>query len=276
MVGEMGGVLDTFALSESIGPEKTAYILKAMLQSGTVTKEIGFSTMEASDSADSISKNAAKKSYAQMLNSLMLTVEMVEAASDINVNTAEAVEKMLNDLTPESAEVLKTITTPEVVKNYGVPEKSSKPTSELMGDTFENLAQAKEDGMSDEDYAKESSAVTNMMSVVMTSGKGAIFGDRSATGTTAQQFVDDIMDSTVMADTIVEKVYAGGDEPVVDPLVSNRTMAQEESDSFIEALNNRWNASAKDEATKKEIISIASIMNVKVEITESGVQKVAN
>lgn len=276
MVAEMGPVLDSFALTESIGPAKTAYILKAMLQSETVHDKIGFSVLEASDSADSISKNAATKSYANMLNSLMLAIDVVEAASDPNVNTSEAVDKMLADLTPESAEVLQTISTPEVMKNYGVPEKSAKPTSELMSDTFGNLADAKENGMSDEEYAKESAAVSNMMSVAMSSKGGAVFGEQSATGITSDQFVDDIMNSTVMSDTLVEKVYGDGDEPKVDPLASGRKMSEAENTSFMTSLNNKWNASDKSESTKKEIVAIASIMNVKVTVTDSGVQQVVD
>ncbi len=276
MVAEMGPILDSFALTESVGPVKTAYILKAMLQSETVRDKIGFSVLEASNSADSISKNSATKSYAAMLNSLMLAVDMIEAASDPNVNTNDAVEKMLADLTPESAEVLQTISTPEVMKKYDVPEKSAKPTSELMSDTFGNLSDAKENGMSDEDYAKESAAVSNMMSVAMSSKGGAVFGENSATGITSDQFVDDIMNSTVMSDTLVEKVYGEGDEPKIDPLASERSMSEEENTSFMTSLNNKWNASDKSESTKREIVAIAAIMNVKVTVTESGVQQVVD
>ncbi len=276
MVAEMGPVLDSFAHTESIGPVKTAYILKAMLESETVHDKIGFSVMEAANSADSISKNAATKSYAKMLNSLMLAIDVVEAASDPNVNTNEAVEKMLADLTPESAEVLKTISTPDVMKNYGVPEKSAKPTSELMSDTFGNLADAKDNGMSDEEYAKESAAVSNMMSVAMSSKGGAVFGEQSSTGITSDQFVDDIMNSTVMSDTLVEKVYGDGDEPKVDPLASGRKMSEAENTSFMNSLNNKWNASDKSESTKKEIVAIAAVMNVKVNVTESGVQQIVD
>ena len=276
MVAEMGPVLDSFALTESVGPVKTAYILKAMLESETVHDKIGFSVIEAANSADSISKNAVTKSYAAMLNSLMLAVDVVESASDPHVNTNEAVEKMLADLTPESAEVLQTISTPAVMKNYGVPEKSAKPTSELMSDTFGNLADAKENGMSDEEYAKESAAVSNMMSVAMSSKGGAVFGENSATGITSDQFVDDIMNSTVMSNTLIEKVYGDGDEPKIDPLASERSMSEEENTSFMTSLNNKWNASDKSESTKREIVAIASIMNVKVNVTDSGVEQIVD
>lgn len=277
MVVDMGPVLDTFATTESVGEEKTAYMLKAMFQTETVGDEIGFTVLESSDSADSISKNAKTKTYKRMLNSMMLAVDMVDAASKPGVNTKAAVDKMLEDLTPESAEVLKTTATPSVMKNYGVPDKSADPTSELMGDIFENLSKAREAGMSDADYAKESFAVSNVMGVLMNSGSGPIFGERSATGTSADDFVANVMNSTVMANTLIDKVYVdGSEEPVHDPLLSNRKMSQEETDSFVNALNNEWIDSDRSELSRQKIISLASIMNVKIEISvEFGVQYVA-
>lgn len=275
MLVEMGPVFDCFKATESIGEQKTANILKTMLQAQTVRDRVGFTLIEASDSADSISKNSATKSYAAMLNSLILAVEMVEAASDPEMNTKDAVDKMLADLSPESAEVLQTIATPDVMKKYGTPEKSAKPTAKLMSDTFGNLADAKQNGMSDEQYSKESAAVANMMSVAMSSGKGSVFGEYSATGITADQFVADIMNSTVMSDTLVETVYGEGVQPKLDPLASDRTMSENENADFINALNNSWNSSDKSEKAEREIISIASMLNVNVKITESGVQQIA-
>ena len=270
MIAEMGPVLDAFAATESVGKDGAAKILKATLQSKTVHDEIGFTVIEASESAASINKNAKIKSYDKMLNSLVLTMDVVEAASNPNVNTNNAVNKLLDDLTPESAEVLEKVSTPGVMISNGVPEQSSAPTADLFGDTFSNLAAARDAGMSDEDYAKESSAVSNMMNVIMTSGSGPVFGDRSATGISSDQFVAELMDSTVMADTLVSKVYVNG-EYTNDPLLSERSMREEEHNSFVTSLNNEWENSDKSETAQKKIISIAAIMNVEVVITADGV-----
>lgn len=275
MLRDLGPVLDAFKKTESIGPEKTHHILVGLLQSEKVHDKIGFTVLDAADSAGSITKNAETKGYATMLNSLSLAVDVVSAASSIEKNTQEAVDAMLDDLTPESAEVLQTVTTPEVVSKYGVPAGSSEPIADMISDTFGNLSDAKEEGMSDEQYQKESAAVSDMMNVLMSTGKaGKMFGEDGRTGGSAEKFVNNIMDSDVMSGTMVETVYKGTEEPTNDPLSSKRQMAQEEKDELISALSNRWNASDKSAQTKKEILSIAAIMNVTVEITDSGVSYV--
>lgn len=266
MLANMGSVLDSFAATETYGAEKTPMILKAMLQSDLVHDEMGFSVLEATDAANSIAKNSATKGYVSMMNSLALVVEALEASSDLDTNNREAVEAMLNDLTPESAEVLSSVATPQVMLNYGATPAGAKPTSKLMGDTFKNLADAKEKGMPDAEYAKETAAVSNMMTVVMDSGKGAIFGKESATGITAKEFVGDIANSKVMSDTLVDTVYGDGNEPTNDPLKSERTMADSEKTEFIDALNAQWESSNKSIEDVKELTSIAAVMNVDVKV----------
>ena len=276
MLRDLGPVLDAFSNTQSIGPEKTEYILKALLQSEMVHDKIGLSVIEATDSAHSICENSATKGYGSMLNSLALAVDVVSAASSADKNTQEAVNAMLEDLTPESAKVLQTITTPSVVGKYGVPQSSSEPISDMISDTFGNLSTAKEEGMTDEEYAKESAAVSDMMNVLMSTGKGGkMFGEDGRTGTSADQFVNNIMDSSVMSSTMVDTVYKdGATEPTLDPLSSNRQMAQEEKDALVNSLNNRWNESDKSEESRKEILSVAAIMNVTVEINEYGVAQI--
>ena len=272
MLRSLGPVLDSFATTETIGKEETALILKALLQSEMVHDKIGLSVIEASNSAESISKNSEVKGYAEMMVSLSKIVDVIEAANDKGKDTEAAVKEMLADLTPEAADVIKNMATPNVVKNYGVSEKSSKPVSGMISDTFGNLADAKENGMSDEEYDKESAAVADMMNVLMSTGsQGKTFGEDSRTGTTATEFVDNIMNSTVMSQTVVETVYGEGDEPTQDPLLSESTMDDEERNELVSALNNKYAQSDKSAETEKEIISIAAMMNVQVGIVDGEV-----
>jgi len=272
MLVKMGAVLDSLAKTETYGPEKTGMILTAMLQSDMVHDEMGFSVLEATEAAASINENSAAKGYVALMNSLSLVVDALDASTNTDINNIEAVQAMLNDLTPESAQVLSSIATPAVMKNYGVPDKSSEPVSDFMGRTFTNLADAKAGGMPDDEYARESAAVSNLMNMVMASGDGAVFGDDSATGTTAKGFVQDISGSKVMSETIVQTVYEDGEEPINDPLVSERKMSDEEKADFVNALNEEWESSEKTAEDKKEIIAIAAIMNVQVDITLDGVE----
>ena len=67
---------------------------------------------------------------------------------------------------------------------------------------------------------------------------------------------------------------ADGDEPKVDPLNSGRKLNDTEKTNLVGALNNKWNASEKDEQTKKELTAIAAMMNIAVDMTESGFELV--
>ncbi len=274
VLGSMGPALDSFSETQTIGKEHTAYILKALLQSELVHDKIGFSVLEATDSANSITKNAETKKYDGMLNSLALVVDAVEAASNPDIDTTEAVNKMLDDLTPETAEVIQTMATPSVVQNYGVSEKSAEPVSEMISNTFGNLSSAKEEGMSDEEYAKESAAVSDMMNVLMSAGSSessSVFGEDSTTGKTAGEYIDTIMDSSVMSKTLVETVYGDGDEAKSDPLNSEREITESEKTGFVDAANAKWSSMSTEEQnedSKKELTAIGAVINVKIELVD--------
>ncbi len=272
VIADMGPALDSFAVTDTIGADGTKYILTAMLQSDTMRDSLGFSVLEATDSALSISKNAATKKYDGMLNSLALLVDVIEAANDADKDTDKAVSVLLDDLSPESADVIKTITKPSIVMNYGVSEKSSVPVSNLVSDTFGNLADAKENGMSDEEYDKESKAVSNMMNVMMAAGsdenKGKpMFGENSATGKTSKQYIDDIMDSSVMSGTMVDHVYGTGNTAEDDPLNSERVASDAEKADFLASTNERWNSETdKGADTQKKLVSAGAMININIKL----------
>ena len=276
MLGTMGPALDSFAKTETIGQQKTKYMLEAILQSRLIHDSIGFGVVEATDSAASIADNSAQKSYDSVMTSLSGVVEMLEAATDKNKDTKEAVDKMLDDLTPEAASVMETMATPSVMQNYGVPEKSADSVATMVSGTFGNLKDVPA-----EDYDKESAAVSDMMNVMMsiTEGdtnaeEGVFGGEDSVTEITEEEYVNNIMESTAMSKTVVDTVYADGDEPKVDPLNSGRNLSETEKTNLIGALNNKWAASEKDDQTKKELTAIAAMMNVAVSVGENGFEMV--
>ncbi len=278
MIGQFGPALDSFVMTETIGASKTGLVLTAVLQSKTVHDQLGMSVMEATDTANSIVENSGKKDYTSVMQSLTGIIEMLEAASDKNANTQEAVDKMLENLTPEAASVMQTMTTPSVVQNYGVPEDNAEPVANMISDTFGNLKDVPA-----EEYDKESRAVADMMNVMMAMGSnssGSTFGDESSdTQLSAEQYVNNIMDSKAMSKTVVDTVYGEGDEPTVDPMKSNRNLNSSEKKELLDSLNKKWEYVADaDDATKKaterQIVAIAAMMNMKVTVDENGVNEV--
>lgn len=272
MLATMGPALDSFANTETVGAEKTGLMLTAILQSELVHDQIGFTVLEATDTAISIRGNSATTGYASVMQSLSGVIEMLESASDKSKNTKEAVDRMLENLTPEAATVMQTMATPGVMKNYGVPERSAAASAEMISNTFGNLKDVPSD-----QYANESGAVADMMNVMMSitentnSATPTFGGPDSATQISEEEYVNNIMDSTAMSKTVVETVYGEGDEPKTDPLDSQKNLSDTEKANLVTSLNNRWQTSEKDEDTKKEIISIAAMMNLSVKITDDAV-----
>lgn len=137
MVVDFGPAFDYLTKTETVGREKSAKIFKATLQSKKVSEQIGFSVLEASEIADTINTNAHRTNYAQQMMSLAHTVRVIRNSG--TAEAEEAIEMLLADLTPESASTLQAISTPSVVMNHGVPERSAVPVSTMMSDMFSTL-----------------------------------------------------------------------------------------------------------------------------------------
>ena len=273
LIGKFGPALDSFTMTETIGAGKTGLVLTAVLQSKTVHDQLGMSVIDATNTANSIVENSGKKDYASIMTSLTGIIDVLEAASDKGTSTKEAVDKMLDNLTPEAANVMQTMATPNVVKNYGVPENNAEPVANMISDTFGNLQDVPA-----EEYDKEAAAVADMMNVMMAMGSGGsngtFGGEESDTQISADEYVSNVMDSKAMSKTLVDTVYGEGDEPKVDPMNSGRNLASNERTELLESLNSKWAASPKDEATKRQIVAIAAMMNMVVEVTDAGVTEV--
>lgn len=276
LVKSMGPMLDAAAVTETLGFEKTGYLLKGILQSEKVYSAIGFTMIEATNVADKIIAGAENKGFAPMLLSLGQMVDVVTKATQGN-DIKDAVDVLMNDLTTDSAQVIGAVITPDTVKNYGVSEESADQVSTLVGDMFNNLSEAKDGGMSEEDYAKEAEAVKDVVNIMLSGGAtGDTFGTDGSAGVDVDQYVDNIIASEVVSSTIVDMVYAGGDAPVVDPLNSGRELTTEEITQVEDYLNEKWdNVSAEDKASgdlEKTLVALGAMVNVNVVVTENGIQ----
>ncbi len=289
VVVSFGPVLDACAATETMGEEQTARLLTAILQSEKVRDGVGFTLIQSTNVSASINKGVASgDTYAVMMKSLGKTVEVMKISAD-DGDATEAITELMQDLTPASAETLQQISTPEMVKKQGVNEKSAEPVADMMSDMFGNMSTAKENGMSEDKYEEEAKAVNDMMSIAMSANKSdekTLFGaENSKTGITATDFVNRAADSVIISETFVNSVYGkdGGEEPKIDPLLSNRQLTEAEKTELISALNAKWSektAGSADDAEKAEyqkvLTSIASIVNVHIEFSESGISEVVN
>ena len=282
-IKKIGPALDALASTETIGADGTGYLLTGMLQSDLIHNQIGYTLINATDVANSIRNSALEQGYTPLVNSLSTTVEIVQNVSSLeNMNKEELVEKvetLLVDLTPESAEVLQTLVTPEVMINQGMSEESATPTANLITSMFSNISSAKENGMSDEEIKKATEGTSNLLDIV--SGNG-IFNnstdvdddendesDESEEGgednteestpsesnsMTAADYIDSVMDSVIISQTIVDAAYTddNSDVPVNDPLNIGKTLSEKEQANVLESLNDHWSNATEDQKSDPE------------------------
>ncbi len=280
LVASFGPVLDAFTESQLMGKEYTAKFLVAMFQSESVRSKIGFTLVQATDIATSINDGVAndneKENYASLMKSIGSTVNIIKISAD-NGDTTAAVQELMADITPASAATLQKLSTPEMVKQQGVPEQSAAPVSDMLSDMFGNMSTAKESGeMTESEYEKESKAVNDMLNIGMSATKSdekSVFGENSSTGITATEFVERATDSKVISKTVVNSVYGDGEEANVNPLNSGKNLSEEEQTELVGALDAEWKAHLNDNNDPaanaeyaKVIVSVASVVNLEVSI----------
>ena len=270
----IGPILDIFNESQLIGNESTYTLLRSMLRSNTIRDSIGLTRYEADEVAKMLYSGLAKESYTLMFKSMKSTIRMIQETG--KALSQESITALLQDISPATAQVLATLSTPSVVMANGVPEKNAQAVSQSFTTLFNNMATAKENGMSDEQYEKESEAVNHFVQVAMSAGSSDnknAFGEGSVTGTTPTGFVESVLDSQIISDTLVQTVYGDGDEPVKDPYQSERNLSAEEETELKQTLDSKWQdqleKSESDEANeefRKKLNSIASVLNLDYKI----------
>ena len=278
---DFGPLLDELDHTELVGHEDTSIVLKGIFLSHNLYSQIGMSRDEAGDIADSINEKSVVKGYAPLITALMDTVDVFQMTSANNSSNSVLVEKievLLQDLTPESAELLSEMTSENVMISKGVAQRSAKPMSNMFSDAFTGLSDAKENGMPEEQYNKEAKAMADMMNVSMNFNKSSsngVFGEGSATGVEANEFVDNIFDSTVIAGTIVDTVYGEGEEPETDPLKFESKMGENDREKAVSALNDKWSSATDEQRAdteyQKTYVAIGALMNMNINITADGI-----
>lgn len=282
---EFGPVLDALAVTEIIGYDETILFMTAFLQSPDICNGMKISTAGATSIATSIKNGTTPEGgFTPIMKSMGKTLDIVQKAAADNSETLkqEDIQELLDTMDHTTAEILQTMSTPEMIKEYGgseVQDESAERISKMMGDIFVNFAAEKESGnMSEAQTEAESKAMTQMMNVMMSTGERnseSVFGEDSVLGVDADEYVETMLNSTVMSNTLVETTYSNG-EPEKDPLKIGKALNSEEKSSLVSALNNQYqNASAEEKADadfQKKLYSTAAIMNVEVEITANGVE----
>lgn len=282
VLSSFGPALDAFASCDSIGKAHTEELVSCLLQAKSIREKVGYTLVQATKVANAMNTGFEKgNSYGTLFKSIGNTIEVIKLSSSSSDST-EAVKNLIADLTPESAEALKEMTTVEVIQNYGVSEERAEAVSDTFTNMIDIMATVKQDGMTEEQYQKEAESVDKMLNIAMnanTSNGKNTFGEDSATGITADEFITQVSDSTVISQTIINATTdAETGEKKEDPLGIGETISEEEKQTIIEAIDDNWKAQlesssdAQANADREQLLgSIGSLLGVKLEFTADGV-----
>lgn len=277
LIKDLGPLLDRMSESNLIGKENANNVLVAIVQSDIVRSSINIPLNQATEMALSINSSISEASnYENQLSSLSYTVTMLQDASE-GKNSIENISALLADITPESAESIKALLSGSTIKNYGVSEDSADSVSELVSGIVDNMAVAKDNGMSEDTYQKEAEAVNDMMNIAMSAiNSSGTDSFATVTGITITDYVNRALDSEIISTSLVDYVYSGGDTPATNPLNAEFVLNDSEKDELSTALSAKMKeqlssgSESEIKEYKKTIISITAMVNLDVYIDASG------
>lgn len=289
VLSTVGTLLDNLSQTEMVGREVVDKLILVMFQSEKVTDSLPMNTVEITKFVDSLVEgtNGENKSYESVMSGIADMVDVLEQLSSSEGDDPVAsVTETLKSITPESAEALKHFATTEFVKELGVGEESSEGVADVLGNLFDELATAKDEdglGLSDEEYAEEAEKISNLLDVTMSITDGtADTSDISIEG-----YVNDVMDSKILTNTIINTVYDEEGNLQDNPLGTNIELSGDEKTELQDSLNDKLSevtsaeyASEEEKAekiaeTEKLIKALGAYMNTGI-IIEGGEVKIAN
>ncbi|MBQ9416253.1 MAG: hypothetical protein IJU20_05385 [Clostridia bacterium] len=256
-----GRMIDNLAAS---GYNRVPQFLKGLLQSDEFKATLDLNRLATASFADKVTTSVANTpgaTYEETLVSLYDVIHAVMTVNDLSAaeDKEDAVRSMLENLTPTTATILSGVVDDTVLESMGVPQDSLAGTSEVMQNLITNLAQMKEE-KSDEEAAEEAGAVSDLLTMVMSSSDtdGILFDEGGSTGKSAEEFLESLTNSEVVSSTISESVKGSDDgELRHDPMNISDLMLEQDKDSLKTAIGN----SDMDEGRKAELIAFFGLEN---------------
>lgn len=268
MLDKMGGLLDKMSESSVFGGKAMENMLTAVLQTETIASATGLSHKEITDFANRLNEmvSGSEKNYSEVTTTVSGVIKTVNNATDSvmsNEAKVENVEELINNITPDTADLITDIITPSYVEKAGVPAAQAEPAADMITVLLHNMADYRENG--DPSRIKtESDAVSKLMEIALDSANKSgkrLFGTSHADsklGISAYDFVALMLDSSVISETLEEVVY--GDGYVCNPLGIDAPPAADKAE--LEFALAKYAAVHSDVDVSRRLVAVASLLNV--------------
>lgn len=289
VLSTVGTLLDNLSKTEMVGRSVVDKLILVMFQSEKVTDSLPMNTVEITKFVDSLVEgaNGENKSYETVMSGIADMVDVLEKlSSSEGDDPTAAVTETIKNITPESAVALKHFATTDFVEELGVGKESSEGVANMLGNLFDELATAKDSdglGLSDEEYAAEAEKISNLLDVTMSITDGT----SDTSDIAIEGYVNDVMDSKILTNTIINSVYDESENLQSDPLNTEIELSDGEKTELVDSLNRKLSEvkgadyesaeerSEKIAETEKLIVAIGAYVNTGVTI-EGGMVKIAD
>ncbi len=270
----LGSALDKLKESIMLG-EASDFLIVAMLKSEAVA-EMGFVNQ---DFIDNINKDGSSLENTLASAQKLAIMALSLSGSDISdEHYDEAIKYMISDMSPESAETLKSALTEDVLADFGMSAEESATITNTISSVIDGMVATSTENMTEEEIQKEADAVNTIVGIMKdasaTTADGAvntdnIFGteDDSVTGVTAEELVSTVVSSQVVTDAIRNASKDEEDNVVEDPFGVAGTMSDDDKIAAEEAIKNYYTDNSTgntedDEELKNTLSSLANIFGM--------------
>lgn len=237
----LGPVFDAMNDSNSVGEEKTANLLIAVMQSEEFRKNADLDMETATNLGKKAteSKNGEKVNYEQTMNSLAGAVNIGNSFSTGEFTSEEQVRDFIDNLNPQSAGVMSDYITPDRMMGYGFEEKKATMGANLLSSLFDNLAK----DMDPEESARETAAVQQLLNIAIVAKDNneagtKIFGENGRLRKDADEMIKIIVKSDAVCDSLAQNLLTQ-DGIEMDPFGISGQIPDDSADKaeFIAAAN---------------------------------------
>ena len=232
VVKTIGPVLDSLQSSVSVGESGTADLLVATLQTKTFRENANIDMTAATNLGKKAteSQNGEKVDYEKTMNSVAGVVTLGNSISTGEIASEEDIRELIENLTPQTAAVLREFVTEERMKEYGMPEENAGPSASLLVNLFDYLA----GDIPESEFDHEAKAIQQLLNIATaakddTSETTRLFGAEGKLKKSAYELIEIIIESNAVCHS-VDKTLNGEGEKTTDPFGIGKQIPEESED----------------------------------------------
>ncbi|MBQ2735501.1 MAG: hypothetical protein IJF33_06680 [Clostridia bacterium] len=264
----VGNILDSLNGTASVGSDKTANLFTAVMRSEVVREAADLDMNTATQMAQKAT-TGDNLSYSQTMGAVSQSVTVFTKLSDPNaVLTDEELVELIRNINPQTAGMIEIYVTPERIVSYGVAQKYSGTSAQLIAEIFSYMADAE---MTEGEYQKEAKALNQILNVAIAakshSEEKVIFGGILPSAT---ETVDVFMSSKAVSHSLRTCMLdANGEvkEGKFDAFELGNRISPESKDykECVQAIQDYY-ANHRTEENRQTLNAIAALLGVSVTI----------